>query len=515
MIHCHFDYATPSAFESNRQQQSLGLTADQNRAVRFHGRVNPQVPRNALTLRLVLQTLGQALWSNDRWRNEGDMQTLLDPVVTVHPDRIFFEAFTQDQSAYALVIFDRQLFLEQDEVQCGTTNIDFTPMLSAALGEMRSSRDTWLRIEAGGVEVRTEGAGGRFERNVEVPEAWVRGFLQVQEAMTLPGTRLTVRPVDLLAAIRFLAFNKGRLSPRALRYEFEPGQEARLILEPWEQVFVLKGTTHNYQEKRIIRTWGRRRLRLLDPLLPYADRVDVYLKGRAQPSFYAVHLTGATFLLGLSGWTENHWMSGDAFSLRTNPERLDRSLLTPALEQIRQAVAMGSGDLALSLGIPAEAATSLLVCLCRQGRLMYDVEQRKYRHRELFADPLDEDALFPTDPRWERARQLVEQGPVQVTSCQPRETRQTRNLPTPTGPIKKEIIHREWQVLGVVVEQPSVEIVVSDGGLIHFGTCGCRFFRDNLLNQGPCEHMAALLQVSVPLRLDLPTATAGIVGCVE
>ncbi|HYO52606.1 hypothetical protein [Archangium sp.] len=61
--------------------------------------------------------------------------------------------------------------------------MDFTAWLWAALGEMRSSRDTWLRIEKPGIEVRTEGAGGRFEQKVELPDAWVRGFLQLQGAM--------------------------------------------------------------------------------------------------------------------------------------------------------------------------------------------------------------------------------------------------------------------------------------------------------------------------------------------
>ena len=49
--------------------------------------------------------------------------------------------------------------------------------------------------------------------------------------------------------------------------------------------------------------WGRKRLSLLEPLLPFAERVDVYLKGRALPTFYAVKLPGVTFVLGLSGWT--------------------------------------------------------------------------------------------------------------------------------------------------------------------------------------------------------------------
>jgi hypothetical protein len=100
--------------------------------------------------------------------------------------------------------------------------VDFSAWLWAALNEMRSSRETRLRVSAEGLEVRTKGAGGRFEQKVDLPDSWVRGFLQVSAAMAMPGTRLTVKPVDLLAAIRFLRYTKAKLSPRALRYEFIP-----------------------------------------------------------------------------------------------------------------------------------------------------------------------------------------------------------------------------------------------------------------------------------------------------
>src|SRR5690606_2264232 len=143
----------------------------------------------------------------------------------------------------------------------------------------------------------------RFEKKVDLPETWVRGFLQVQAAMGLPGTRLRVQPVDLLSAIRYLRYSKARISPRALRYEFVPGEDARLILEPWEHVVPLEGATHNYAETKTTRVWGRRRLKLIESLLPFAESVDIYLKGRALPSFYAVKLPGMTFLLGLTGWS--------------------------------------------------------------------------------------------------------------------------------------------------------------------------------------------------------------------
>ena len=178
--------------------------------MKFHARVR----RQAFPLRLTLQALGELVWSDDSWMSAEEYQfAVLDPVITVHPDRVFFEAFSQDQSAYGCVIVDRELFEDEGEVTTGTTNVDFTAWLWAALGEMRSRRNTWFRIEPAGFEVASVGAGGRFEAKVELPDHWVRGFLQLQAAMALPGTRVVCRPVDILAAIRFLRYTKAKISP--------------------------------------------------------------------------------------------------------------------------------------------------------------------------------------------------------------------------------------------------------------------------------------------------------------
>lgn len=177
------DYASPSVFEATRDAASLALATNLRRTVRFDGTVR----QHGFNLRIALRALGEAIWSNDTWIAGLDA---LDPIITVHPDRIFFEAFSQDQSVYAALIVDPAVFDVSDETVCGTTNIDFTAWLWGALGEMRTGRQTRFRVGPEGFEVATAGAGGRFERKVDVPESWVRGFLQVQGAMGLPGTRI-------------------------------------------------------------------------------------------------------------------------------------------------------------------------------------------------------------------------------------------------------------------------------------------------------------------------------------
>ncbi len=497
------DYASPSVFEADRSSANLGIAANARRPVRFHGKIK----QHGFIFRVAMRALGEAIWSDDTWIAQSD---LLDPVITVHPDRIFFEAFSQDQSTYAALIVDPDVFEPVGEVQTGTTNIDFTAWLWGALGEMRSSRETTFRIGAEGVTVETQSAGGRFEKKVKLPETWVRGFLQVQAAMGMPGTRLTVKPIDLLSAIRFMRYTKAKVSPRALRYEFPPGEDARLVLEPWEHVVPLIGAEHNYTEQKSTRVWGRQRLKLIEGLLPFAESVDIYLKGRALPSFYAVKLPGMTFLLGMTGWSGSAFTGTGGFDALAEAAQADDGLLEPVLGLLREKYHASIGEVAESLGVDHPTASRTLVRLCRRGQCMFDVENRRYRHRELFEEPADEATYFPPDRRRELAEKFLNEQRVQIDSCNVEETKKVRKLKTPEGKITREVVYRDWRVLGEVDGVKPVEVVVNDSGRIIFGRCGCPFFDENLMNQGPCEHMLALFKASEPQRKDQPSSTSAM-----
>ena len=88
------DYASPSVLEStarcDRRSACRPTCAGACASTASCG-------QHGFILRIALRTLGEAIWSNDTWIAQSD---LLDPVITVHRDRIFFEAFSQDQSTY-------------------------------------------------------------------------------------------------------------------------------------------------------------------------------------------------------------------------------------------------------------------------------------------------------------------------------------------------------------------------------------------------------------------------------
>lgn len=491
-------YASPSAFNSTREQSNLSIAASANRPVHFQGKV----ARHGFPLRIALRALGAAIWSEDLWSSEADHAArVLDPVITVHPDRLWFEAFSQDMSAYCALIVDPGVFEVVGTPSFGTTNIDFTAWLWGALGEMRTSRATYFRVGAEGLEVVTERAGGRFEQKVEVPDSWVRGFLQVQGAMGLPGTRLSVRPVDLLAAIRFLQTNKAKVSPRALRYELEPGQAARLLIEPWDHVVALVDATHGYTEKRIIRTWGRRRLRLIEPLLPFAERVDVYLKGRAMPSFYSVKLPGMTFLLGLSGYTGAGFGGSAGFDLNTpTPDTVDADQVV--LPVMSSAYHLSTEEVAERTGLSHSRASQALVALSYAGRVMYDLEARRWRHRELFSPPIDVARFYPPDLRREEAQALIAGGITNLAVVAEEDRKLRRYFDPQTGEKReKELVFRQWRIQADCGGEHA-SIVVSAEERIIFGQCGCAFFKDHLMARGPCPHMLALFHLSSSSRTE-------------
>ncbi|MGM0558093.1 MAG: SWIM zinc finger family protein [Myxococcota bacterium] len=477
------EYSGHSGLQTSGSSNELGLSTNERRPVRFHARVDQHVH----SLKRSLQTLGELVWSEYQWMDEEAyeqfMLMVLDPVITVHPDRVFFEAFSQDMSSYGLVIADRDIFQADGEVQCGTTNIDFTKGLWRSLEQMRSRRETNFGVGPTGFGVSTDDGPQHFEDKVELPQSWVRGFLQLQGAMAMPGTRVSARPVDIASIIRTLRNNTAHQSPRSMRFEFEPGQDTEVVLEPWEKSITLRGARHNYAQHKTTRIWGRYRLELIENLLPYANKVDIYLKGRALPAFYAVELPGVTFVLGLSGWTGNNWTQEASFDMLTS-SRVDKGVVERALIWLREHFYGSVDDIASELGEPVDDTARALSQLCRYGMAIYDVQTREYRHRELFEERIDPAEYFPPNPRKEKSVELVEGGAVELTKDEMRETEKKDKF----GGVKVF----EDRVIEGAVDGEETHVVLQSTGRIIFGRCSCAFFDENLMNMGPCEHMLAL-----------------------
>ena len=405
-------------------------------------------------------------------QSEEQKDTVLDPVLTVDPDQVSLEVFSRDESAYARLAFDNGLF-DGREAAHGSTFLDVPADLLAKVDRLRTYVP--LSLEA---HVALPSPQARAPRQVEVPHAWLRGFLQVQSAATLPASTCALAPIDLYNLLFALRTRKAKKAPRALRFELVPGAPPRLVVEPWELVLECHASVYTGSAPAVVRTFGRQRLTALSRLLPHAQSVRVQLLGPGLPVFWVVDMGPATLTLALTGWTESGWSSAAAFDVlmpRAVPEGLSERLR----QRLRAEGPLSFETLVEGAGAAKDAVRAALQLECLRGRVLYDIAKGAYRPRELMATPVDEAVIRYGSEREARAHRLLEgAGEVKVTKVH-------------------EVVGEGTRIHGEVVDREAVRtffpaFTLDLEGRVREASCGCPHFRRSGLREGPCEHMMAL-----------------------
>src|SRR5688572_7167205 len=253
-----------------------------------------------------------------------------DPVVTVADDVVYFECFSADESSYGCLTAERDgAFGPSHSLKFGTTNVDYSWDLYHHFQALRSYRQTRFKVDPEGFEVRTRGNDNYREEKIDLPGGWLRGFSQIQAAMTLPMMRVPLSREAVYSICAYLRRHRREHSPRAIRFELIPGEVPRIFLEPWQIAIPSYGERYDGPPTPPIRIWGRRRLLSLARLLPIAERFDVHLLGTGLPSFWVARLGEMRLTLGLSGWTVNDWTRSAALDLvapqaSASPDQVER-----------------------------------------------------------------------------------------------------------------------------------------------------------------------------------------------
>lgn len=422
------------------------------------------------------------LYKNDKtlWRQ----LMPYDPVMTVAEDALLFEAFSADESSYGCLSVGRTNgFIGGDDATLGTTNVDYSWDLYDHFQRLRSYRTTRFNVDPEGFESSTGTEPAHFEEKIELPDGWLRGFSQMQAAMTLPMRRVSLSVASVYSLLAYLKRHKAKESPRALRFELSAGRAPKLLLEPWEKEIVSEGTTYVGPEatgQDAVRVWGRRRLLVLARVLPLADSVDVHLLGTGLPSFWVVRMGDMRLTLGLSGWTTNDWTCGsalDQFLPPSQPEDRVVAALAGALEASRSLdLAAAAKVVSRTLGKPSEAiAAAALNQLALRGQAIYDLTLGAYRWRQVLPMALSDRELGPSSEELPAAARLVQAGAVEVMG----------KLASPVG----------GTIANGRVEGKPCEVKFDETGRVVKGKCVCGHHYKFGLRNGPCRHIQALRSV--------------------
>ena len=378
-----------------------------------------------------------------------DIVRRLDPLITVTPEGVFLEALSLDESSYARIALRPGALDGLHDTAYGCTNIDFSPSLVSGLRQIRSGRPTHLEVAREGIVVE-HGERSDREEKIDLPDSWMRGFLEVQAALRLPAQTLHLAPIDLGNVLAYMKGRKEKESPRGLVFELGPAP--KVTVQPWNQVFPLRKSTYE-GPPTTVKVWGRRRLLLLDKVLGRAREIRVRFLGTGGPSFWTCDLGDISFLLGMSAWSAREWTSADCFRL-FEPPAADERTLASTLAALEEHMVLPGGD------------RGALNQLCLQGRALYDAETDRWFARRVFTeDPPDP---VPLSQREREAEEMLSRGQVQ------------------------SVVAKDGRHEATVKGRYRVVCEVGSDGRLASGRCDCAFYARMSLQRGPCKHLIAL-----------------------
>jgi tetratricopeptide (TPR) repeat protein len=475
-----------SAYHAWRAQQSYidtaQLVADQKRVAQEMTALQGELAalearsvRRRQAFYAARQRYFQHLYQRDK-----ELWYKLDPVITVHPDQVFFECFSRDESAYGRLAASYEVFEELGERANGTTNIDYSEQLYGEFQKIRSYKTTSLEVDPSGFDVTTAMEETYREVKIDLPDTWVRGFLQVSSAATLPAHVLELHPMDVHNVCLLLRRNKELFGPRSLKFQLTPGAPVSIVVEPWGTVVRCPRSRYldskpGQAEPTEIRVWGRRRLFILERLLPRAKRVRVFLLGTGLPSYWVVDLGDLSFTLGLSGWTLNNWSEAGNFDLMASREDVDSVTQQRVFDELGKTWLATPAQLAAATGLEVPIVASALAGWVQAGRAIFDLDAGVYRKRELTRDPLPVDRLRFANDREAAAAAMLQRAKIAID--------------------RADAVDGGLVLGGRIRDRDRLfapELTFDSERRIAAGECSCDYFIRNRLHRGPCEHMLAL-----------------------
>ncbi|AOR23678.1 SWIM zinc finger family protein [Clostridium taeniosporum] len=432
-----------------------------------------------------------------------DLWFVLDPVITVHPDQVSFEAFSVDESTYGCLSIDMEEFQLLQKPSLGTTNIDFSAKLAKEIERFRTYSDVQLSVNPEGFGVESGVMPEHMEKKIDLPETWIKGFNQVSSASSLGGLDIELSPIDMYDICSFLRRHKAKKSPRYMKWILEPNKPIKIVFEPFKTTLTLKAI-YSGEKKREEKLWGRRRWLVLEKIIPLVKSFKVRLLGFGMPQFIIGDMGTMKLTIGFSSWSSNDWVKGTAFNILGgfigdgNYDKVYKLLKEKrfaSMENIYE-------DLNEDSKTINKAGIGMLL---RRGEGYYDPINDTIRFRRLCNEELPNE-LYETTPMELKVQEHIDEGmdKFSVRMTQDNEFIFKHSLKTPNPKYQKwkyyrtDDFNREFDLTETL-------LTIDEDGQISKVKCNCRDFNKGPRNiSAPCSHILALYMISTKfLRLKL------------
>jgi hypothetical protein len=367
-----------------------------------------------------------------------------DPVVTSSEEVLRFEGFSSCCGVYARADLPAESFTRAIQGR-GTTNVDFNAPMRAALARLRSGDR--VKLAVGADEVRlSQSSGSVVEKKVTLPVRWVKGFTEVQAYQPALDKRFEVSSAEALRFIRGLP--RGG-APKNPSWVTPQGPGLRLSQR---------------ESNGGVRVTGTDRLRVLEPLLSQAKRLQVWANDTTSVSGWEVTNEAGQFFLMIS---PDVWrgFSGEGQVLKTLAGKEWQAALPQVRAALRWQAKINATQIAKDAGLELKEVQAALAVLGARGLVGFDLNQGGYFHREL---PFDMEKVESLQPRLKDARQLLEEKKARLIKQ--------------SGP--SDAVTAEVGVQGTEVEH---RVRLTPQG----DKCTCPWYSKHGGERGPCKHILA------------------------
>ena len=368
---------------------------------------------------------------------------LKDPIVTAGNNTVRFEGFSHCAGVYARidVLPDG---LDGEFLENGTTNVDFNQPMITALGGIRQTEKVMLSIGQKEVGLHTENTKVT-ERKVPLPIKWIKGLSTVQ--------------IYLSKAEKVHTFN--RMQAQQLFRSIPKGTVKN------DYFLVLRGNMPVFspvKSEQAVCVGGLHRLRLLEPLLPYIDQMQVFPHPTMQSTTWQLVMGSIRFSFSLS---RDSWrgFSGEGAALDSLIEEVSDEWID-AIDKYAYANQVFNPTMfAMEENVSFDKVDNLTGRLAAMGLLGFDLEANQFFYRRL---PFKLSRIMSLNPRMKGADKLIADGKVEI--------------------ITNTSARVEARVEGSGVRHT----VIFDGDLER---CTCEWYSKYQGERGPCKHVLAVKKV--------------------
>lgn len=366
---------------------------------------------------------------------------LLDPVLTSNENLLRLEGFSGCCGVYARI----DLPVEAFDGEChgrGTTNVDFNAPMRTALKRLRDTENVTFSVGKDEVALGRDGEK-TIEKKVKLPLRWLKGFSEVQAYQPRLNLYAEVSAGD---ALRFIRSLPKTAKNKIACYVTTVGKSIRLSQRP---------------DKNAVRLHGTHRIKILEPLLPRAEKMRIWSDAQTGTSAWEVCYNIGSFFLMISPEVYRGF-SGEGQVLSALATPPSAGLVANVRAQLSWQSEIDLSRLANRLNVETDHVESAVALLGSRGLAGFDVTRSCYFHREL---PFDLSQVEDLQPRLKNARKLVENGQVALLSKE--KNNQTVYAVDGSGTKHRVLLSEEND------------------------RCTCPWFSKYQGERGPCKHILA------------------------